>query len=124
MGVHEMPHAASIRIKRIYEEPDGGYRVLVDRVWPRGVSRTAADLSQWCKEVAPSDELRKWFGHRAEKFEEFADRYHHELTESGAALKLRDEARSRADTVLLYGAADTEHNQAVVLRNYLLGRSR
>lgn len=124
MDEQVMPTAASIRIRRIYEEPDGGYRVLVDRVWPRGVSKADADLADWCKEVAPTDELRKWFGHQAEKFEEFADRYHNELTASGAALKLRDEARSRTDTVLLYGAADTEHNQAVVLRNYLLGRSR
>jgi uncharacterized protein YeaO (DUF488 family) len=114
----------SFKIKRIYEDydPNDGWRVLVDRIWPRGVSKEKARLDEWYKAVAPSTELREWFGHIPEKFAEFARRYDKELdanTEAQEAIsQLR--AKSKETTVtLLYSAKDTEHNQAVVLRDYL-----
>lgn len=111
-----------IRIKRVYDPPDtdDGIRVLVDRVWPRGVSRTDAALDHWFKDLAPSTELRKWFGHDPERWAEFRRAYLEEL-EDGAELldKLADLAEGGTLT-LLYGARDEKHNQAVVLRNVLL----
>jgi uncharacterized protein YeaO (DUF488 family) len=110
-----------IDIKRIYEAPsaDDGYRILVDRIWPRGVSKEKAKLDQWIKEVAPSKELRKWFDHDPEKFAEFASRYREELKEKVEALaEIQEEAKKNKVTPL-YGARDTEHNQAVVLQGLL-----
>jgi uncharacterized protein YeaO (DUF488 family) len=111
----------AVRTKRIYEPASAtdGYRVLVDRVWPRGVSKDAAAVDEWARELAPSKELRQWFGHRPERFEEFRRRYRQELRgrdeELGALRK-----RSRRGTVtLLFGARDTEHNNAVVLAELL-----
>jgi uncharacterized protein YeaO (DUF488 family) len=116
---------ADIKTKRVYEEddPDDGYRVLVDRVWPRGLKkeRVAADL--WLKEVAPSSDLRKWFGHDPAKWEEFKDRYFAELDgRQDPVTKLLEQAKQGRVT-LLYSARDTEHNQAVALREYLLARA-
>ncbi|MCI1901660.1 MAG: DUF488 family protein [Bifidobacteriaceae bacterium] len=114
----------TVQIERIYgeEEFPESYRMLVDRLWPRGVSKEKAHLDEWDKEIAPSPELRKWFGHDPEKFEEFSRRYTAELDENPAAEqfveKLRTELNNR-DVVLLFGAKDLEHNQAVVLRDYL-----
>lgn len=110
-----------VRTKRIYEDPDpaDGYRVLVDRLWPRGVSKEEAELDEWCKEVAPSDELRKWFDHDPDRWEEFRERYRNELNER------RSECRQLIDRCdgnrlsLLYAAKDTEHNHARVLRDEL-----
>jgi uncharacterized protein YeaO (DUF488 family) len=110
-----------IYLKRIYEAPsaDDGCRILVDRIWPRGVSKEKAKLNHWIKEVAPSTELRKWFAHDPEKFSEFADRYREELKEKTEALaEIREEVKKHKVT-LLYGARDTEHNQAVVLQRLL-----
>ena len=110
-----------IRIKRIYDppSPDDGRRVLIDRLWPRGVARDEAKLDEWLKEVAPSDELRKWFGHDPARWEEFRSRYREELASHGELLdRLRAEARKETVT-LLFGAKDEEHNNAVVLKELL-----
>lgn len=112
----------TIKIKRIYEDPsdDDGYRVLVDRLWPRGVSKEDAKLNSWVKEIAPSSELRKWFDHKQERFEEFERRYQEEL--KGKENEL-NELRNIADTQtlsLMYSAKNTEINQAVVLKGVLL----
>ena len=112
-----------ILIKRIYETPakDDGYRLLVDRVWPRGVSKANAHLDDWSKDIGPSTELRKWFGHEPPKYAEFKKRYVKELKEHADELeRIRKEARKQR-VCLLYGAKDEEHNQAVVLREVLLG---
>lgn len=110
-----------IRLKRAYDpaEPDDGRRVLVDRLWPRGVSRQRARVDEWRRELAPSDELRKWFGHDPERFPEFRRRYLEELREQRPGLsELRRRARAGALT-LVYSARDPEHNQAVVLAEAL-----
>ena len=111
----------SIQLKRAYEAPDGadGYRVLIDRLWPRGVSKDAARLDEWARELAPSSELRRWFAHDPAKFEEFQQRYRSELDAHQDKLReLRGRARSGTLT-LVYGARDTEHNDAVVLAELL-----
>ncbi len=110
-----------MKTKRAYEPPvrGDGYRVLVDRLWPRGVSKEEAQLDEWAKELAPSPELRSWFGHDAARFPEFRRRYRDELVDHEAKLR---ELRRRAYTgslTLVYGARDTEHNGAVVLAELL-----
>ncbi len=119
MGSNSAERSIEVRIRRVYEPPDGGYRVLVDRLWPRGLAKADAELDAWCKDVAPSAGLRKWFGHRAERFDEFARRYRAELIDNDAVAPLVAEISGRKDTVLLYGAKNEEENQAVVLRDYL-----
>lgn len=111
----------TIRTARIYDEPTGedGYRVLVDRVWPRGIAKADAQLDEWLKEAAPSTELRKWFGHDPERFTEFAKSYRSELSGSEALGRLEEIASQQSTVTLLYGAKDTEHNQAVVLAELL-----
>lgn len=113
----------SIVLKRIYEEDQrvGGYRVLIDRIWPRGISKEDADLDEWMKEVAPSSSLRKWFDHDKEKFSEFKQKYKEELKEHSDAVKKLREAADGNRLVLLYGAKDKEHNHAIVLKEYLEG---
>ena len=113
--------ALDVQIKRIYDpaEPGDGYRVLIDHIWPRGVSRERARLDEWARELAPSDELRRWFGHVPERFEEFRTRYRAELAGHVAQLKqLRERATSSRLTVV-YAARDREHNNAVVLLEVL-----
>ncbi len=110
-----------IRTKRAYEAPSrtDGFRVLVDRVWPRGVSKDDLQADMWAKDVAPSTKLRTWFGHDPERWVEFQKRYRAELRESPAQERLDDiiaNAGTRSNITLLYGAKDTEHNQAVVLK--------
>jgi uncharacterized protein YeaO (DUF488 family) len=110
-----------IRVKRVYEPaaPSDGCRVLIDRLWPRGVSRERADLDRWEKELAPSAELRQWFGHEPGRFQEFRRRYEKELREQrGRLSELRRQAREGTLT-LVYSAHDTEHNDAVVLAEVL-----
>lgn len=110
------------QIKRIYEPADehDGFRVLVDRLWPRGVSRERAALDEWLKDVAPSPELREWFGHKPEYFEEFAARYEAELHNNQTAVQaLRDFEKQHTKVTLLYAAHDPSINHAVVLRDYL-----
>ncbi|HEY7794710.1 MAG TPA: DUF488 family protein [Gaiellaceae bacterium] len=110
-----------VRLKRAYvpAAASDGYRVLVDRLWPRGVSRERARLDEWARELAPSTELRRWFAHDPARFEEFRRRYVEELKAQAPKLdELR--RRARAGTVtLVYGARDTEHNDAVVLAELL-----
>jgi uncharacterized protein YeaO (DUF488 family) len=110
-----------VRAKRVYEqaERDDGYRVLVDHVWPRGVSRERADLGEWARGLAPSDELRRWFDHVPERFGEFRSRYRDELASHAPELdELRRRARAGRVTVV-YAARDEEHNNAVVLAELL-----
>lgn len=120
-----MPATSGIRMKRAYERParSDGYRVLIDRIWPRGVSKDEADLDEWARELAPSTELRRWFGHEPARFEEFRRRYLRELEAHEEKLReLRSRAR-RQTVTLVYSARDTEHNDAVVLAD-LLRRGR
>lgn len=117
-----------IRIKRVYEAPDrtDGHRVLVDRLWPRGLSKESAHVDAWMKDLAPSDELRRWFGHDPERFAEFRRRYREELMEEPARTQLADLARraAREKITLVFGAKDVEHNNAVVLSEELERRCR
>jgi uncharacterized protein YeaO (DUF488 family) len=110
-----------VRAKRIYDAPDDsdGYRILIDHVWPRGVSRERACLHEWARELAPSAELRKWFDHTPDRFAEFRTRYRAELiTRAGRVDELRRRATNSRVTVL-YAARDREHNNAVVLAELL-----
>ena len=111
----------TVAIKRVYDdaEPRDGYRVLVDRLWPRGVSKQNAAVDEWLKEVAPSTELRQWFHHDPSQFAEFRRRYLAELDDSPAIEQLRSIIGSHATVTLVYSARDTELNQAVVLRDLL-----
>ena len=113
-----------IAIKRAYDEPtqEDGTRILVDRLWPRGLSKEQAHIDVWLKEIAPSDELRKWFAHDPEKFAEFRSRYKAELVsgEGIDALGRLYELARQGPITLLYAAHDTEHNNAVVLRDLFL----
>jgi uncharacterized protein YeaO (DUF488 family) len=116
----------AVRLKRAYEPPErsDGYRVLIDRIWPRGVSKEQAHLDEWARELAPSTELRRWFGHDPAKFEEFRRRYRDELAAQGEKLReLRGRAR-KGTLTLVYAARDTEHNDAVVVAEVLRSRSR
>ena len=113
----------SVKIKRVYDaaEPGDGYRVLIDRMWPRGVSRGRAQLDEWARELAPSSELRKWFNHDPERFDEFRSRYREELRERRPQVEeLRRRARDGPVT-LLYAARDREHNDAIVLEELVRG---
>ncbi len=114
-----------IRVKRIYEPPElaDGYRLLVDRIWPRGVSKERACLDSWMKEVAPSTELRRWFGHDASRWHEFKRRYAVELgARQDLVAEILSLARDRPVT-LLYSARDPDHNQAVALAEYLAAKA-
>jgi uncharacterized protein YeaO (DUF488 family) len=110
-----------LRTKRIYDDPspDDGYRVLVDRLWPRGVSKERAALGEWAKDVAPSDELRTWFHHDVPNWPEFERRYRAELDRNPAAAALRDSLAGHEAVTLLYSAKDEQHNQALVLADWL-----
>lgn len=114
-----------VNIKRVYDptRPDDGYRVLIDHIWPRGVSHERAQLDRWARELAPSDELRRWFDHVPERFDEFRARYRDELGEQAELLaELRERARHEPLTIV-YAARDREHNNAVVVREVLLSAS-
>lgn len=120
-----MNHSRStfeVQIKRAYEasSPHDGTRVLVDRLWPRGVKKTDAHIAEWLKEVAPSSELRKWFGHDPVRWEEFRRRYKAELAGKKELLARLRELAGRGRLTLIYSAHDEAHNQAVVLREVLL----
>ncbi len=111
----------SINIKRVYDDKsdDDGYRVFIDRLWPRGVKKEDAHFDEWLKDLAPSTELRKWFDHDPERFDEFKKRYKKELEEHKEELdKLRNRAKSKKIT-LLYAAKDKEMNNAVVMKEVL-----
>ncbi|TXG76827.1 DUF488 domain-containing protein [Patescibacteria group bacterium] len=109
------------RVKRVHDESSkgDGYRVLVDRLWPRGVSKTAAQLNAWNKDVAPSPELRKWFNHEPEKFSEFSKKYEDELSSSESVDTFLRSVNDQEVVTLLYGAKNPSVNHAVVLRHFL-----
>ncbi|MFC7878932.1 DUF488 domain-containing protein [Isoptericola sp. NPDC057391] len=111
----------TITVKRVYDDPgpDDGARVLVDRLWPRGISKDHARLDRWCKEVAPSTDLRTWFHHDPDRFEEFERRYRAELADNPEVPELAGLGAGDRRLTLLYSARDTEHNQALVLRDVL-----
>lgn len=116
-----------ISLKRIYETaaPEDGYRILIDRLWPRGISKPEAAIDEWMKEIAPSPELRKWFGHKPERYAEFTDHYIRELEEDPERGRLAakiGEIVLEQPVTLVYAAKDPEHNHANVLHQWLLSR--
>lgn len=114
-----------IRIKRVYEEPakEDGYRILVDRLWPRGLSKERAKVDLWMKEIAPSDALRKWFGHEPERWAAFVKRYRAELEKKKPLLKeVKRLEREQGSVTLLYGRKDEKQNQAVLIAAALKGK--
>jgi uncharacterized protein YeaO (DUF488 family) len=114
-----------IKIKRVYEKPakEDGWRVLVDRLWPRGMKKEAAHLDVWMKDVAPSNALRKWFGHKPQRWSEFRKEYRAELAKNKALVsELKKMAKEHGTLTLLFGAKNEEHNEAVVLADALKAR--
>jgi uncharacterized protein YeaO (DUF488 family) len=112
-----------VSIKRVYEEPavNDGKRILVDRLWPRGVSKEMAKLDLWLKDIAPSTELRKWFDHDPKKWAEFRKRYRAELKKNIEAVSQLKKIAKEGNITLLYGARDKKHNEAAVIMEYLVG---
>lgn len=124
---HEMATrvpARNIKLKRVYEPPNAedGLRVLVDRLWPRGVRKTDAAIDHWLKDLAPSAELRKWFNHDPTRWQDLRRRYASELAAKPTALRNLRRLARRGVVTLVYAARDVSHNDAVALRNILLGR--
>ena len=124
-----MPHsnsipAANVRLKRAYEKParDDGTRILIDRLWPRGISKADAELDQWAKDLSPSTALRKWFGHDPSRWPEFRRRYAEEIRQHPDQLAQLRGLAGKGPITLVYSAHDELHNDAVVLRDLLLGR--
>jgi uncharacterized protein YeaO (DUF488 family) len=115
-----------IQLKRVYEKSskEDGFRILVDRLWPRGLTKERADVKLWLKDVAPSTELRKWFGHDPNKWKQFQARYRKELKEKKDDLKLIKQKAKEHTVTLVYGARDQEHNEALVLQRILECRKR
>jgi uncharacterized protein YeaO (DUF488 family) len=116
--------ATHVRLKRAYEPPeaDDGTRILVDRLWPRGVKKADAAIDEWMKEIAPSPVLRKWFGHDSARWEEFRRRYKSEIREHPDELERLRGLAQRGCVTLVFAAHDETHNNAVVIRDLLLGR--
>ena len=114
----------SIRIKRVYEEPEieDGTRILVDRLWPRGLTKEKAKVDLWLKDVAPSTELRKWFAHDPARWAEFRSRYLDELKRNKEPVSLLRQEAAKGTVTLVYGAKDQQHNEAVVLQELLTAR--
>jgi uncharacterized protein YeaO (DUF488 family) len=111
----------NIKIKRAYQEPaeEDGTRILVDRLWPRGLTKEKARIDLWLKDIAPSTELRKWFAHDPTKWTEFQRRYLKELQKNGESLSILHHEAAKRPVTLIYGARDQEHNEAVVLQKLL-----
>ena len=118
--------ASILRIKRAYDAPAAadGQRILVDRLWPRGLSRDKARLDHWAKDVAPSDALRRWFGHDPERWDEFRRRYGEELRGNAEAVEALQREIGGDAATLVYAAHDSERNNAVVLRDFLASAAR
>jgi len=110
-----------LKVKRIYDRasPDDGKRILVDRLWPRGLKKEDAKIDEWLKDIAPSDELRKWFAHDPKKWKEFKERYKKELKDKGEILARLKKEVKHGDVTLLYSTRDEEHNNAVALMETL-----
>lgn len=118
----QMPEPPRVRIGRVYDHGAGEpheIRVLVDRLWPRGLSKESLHLDRWLRELAPSDELRRWFGHDPKRWAGFQSRYRHELAERTPLLRELAQLTRKGPVVLLYGARDEAHNEAVVLKDVL-----
>lgn len=115
--------ALDVRIKRIHDPvaPDDGYRVLIDHIWPRGVSREHARLDEWARDLAPSDDLRRWFDHVPERFPEFRTRYRRQLAKESNRIDALKARAKQGPVTILYAARDREHNNAVVLAELLRG---
>lgn len=115
-----------LRLKRIYDQPekDDGVRILVDRLWPRGLNKEKAKVDLWLKNIAPSNELRKWFGHEPEKWMEFKRCYSEELKRNVSAVHLLKEYMKKGRVTLLYSAKDEKHNNAVALKEFLEKRTK
>jgi uncharacterized protein YeaO (DUF488 family) len=113
-----------IQLKRVYEKPSrkDGLRILVDRLWPRGLTKEHAAVNLWLKDVAPSTQLRKWFGHDAARWKEFQTRYRKELRSNKEPIELLKQKSKEHTVTLVYGARDEEHNEALVLKKILEGR--
>jgi uncharacterized protein YeaO (DUF488 family) len=111
-----------IRLKRVYDPPsdDDGVRILVERLWPRGLTKGKARIDLWLKEVSPSPELRKWFSHDDTKWEEFSERYRKELDGNIASIRKIIEMASKGDVTLVFASKDAEHNSTVLVREYAL----
>ena len=111
----------NIKIKRVYEQPDrkDGERILVDRLWPRGLTKAKAHVDLWLKEIAPSTELREWFGHDPEKWTSFRRRYETEIRHNDDLIKLVKQKSKKGTVTLVYGARDEKHNEALVLKHFL-----
>lgn len=111
----------NIKIKRAYEQPDkdDGVRILVDRLWPRGLTKEKAAVDLWLKEIAPSTELRKWFGHDPGKWKSFRGRYETEIRHKGDLIKVLKQKAKEGTITLIYGARDERHNEALVLKQFL-----
>lgn len=114
----QQPENHSIKIKRVYELPDqhDGRRILVDRFWPRGLTKEKAGIDLWLKEIAPNTELRKWFDHDPGKWEEFKNQYRAELKDNHEQIRLLKQELERGIVTLVYAAKDEEHNQAIVIQ--------
>lgn len=110
-----------IKIKRAYLEPEAGdgTRILVDRLWPRGLTKEEARIDLWLKNIAPSTELRKWFGHDIERWEEFKNRYLAELNENKESMAILKEQLNKGNVTLIFGARDELHNEAIILKKLL-----
>ncbi len=115
----------NIELKRIYEEPkkSDGFRILVDKLWPRGVKKNDANIDLWLKEIAPSDSLRKWFNHEDQKWVEFQKRYAKELEDKHELIDSIKEKAKQQKVTLLFASKETEHNNAVALLNMILHRT-
>ncbi|WP_297298890.1 DUF488 domain-containing protein [uncultured Methylovirgula sp.] len=115
------PSAPDIRLKRAYDDPshEDGTRVLVDRLWPRGLRKESAQLALWLKEIAPTPDLRRWFSHDPARFDEFSRRYRAELAANKDTVGRLDDLLKRGRVTLLYAASDTAHNHALVLADFL-----
>ena len=116
----------TIRIKRVYEpySVEDGYRILVDRLWPRGMKQEDARIDKWLKEIAPSTALRKWFNHEPEKWEQFRQKYHTELNQSAAFDELLSYLRENKIVTLLYAAREEKYNHAIVLQQFINDHSQ
>ena len=116
----------SVELKRAYEpaESTDGFRILVDRLWPRGVSKKSARIDLWLKEIAPTTQLRKWFGHDPAKWDTFRRRYFRELEENSEAVAQLLEHARHSPVTLVYGAKDEEHNDAVAIKEYIKTHKR
>jgi len=121
-----MPERRAVRLKRVYDQPSiaDGTRVLVDRLWPRGLSKLDVSADLWLRDVAPSSELRRWYGHDPRRWRQFSRKYRSELARQPEVLELLDDLRRRTPITLIFGAHDQRHSHAVVLREVLEKQNR